>query len=266
MARRRPGPRQRAKGQGQRAGFTRAERRLIARLKTPLQVQRWLNALPYNTEPPPGPRHAAKLSRRGAPSHGALPRSGARGCGDARAAWLPAARHELRIDRRARPRDFCVSPQRPLGIGGALARPRASRPQAGVRHAARAREKLSGYIRGPDRPRDGVRPGGFAKPGWLRLAAGRHQRLEGGTDAPGRAASRASHAGGAVSIVSPALPRVQRDVSQAQAALLRRTRKVDGDTRGIPQAGASSSRAPPRSRERLTAAGANRDRNRGWVW
>jgi len=30
--------------------FTRAERALIARLNTPAQVQRWLNALPYNTE------------------------------------------------------------------------------------------------------------------------------------------------------------------------------------------------------------------------
>jgi len=30
--------------------FTPAERRLIARLRTPLAVQRWLNALPYNTE------------------------------------------------------------------------------------------------------------------------------------------------------------------------------------------------------------------------
>jgi hypothetical protein len=30
--------------------FTRAERALIARLNTPLKVQRWLNALPYNTE------------------------------------------------------------------------------------------------------------------------------------------------------------------------------------------------------------------------
>jgi hypothetical protein len=29
------------------------ERRLIARLKTPLDVQRYLNRLPYNTEPPP---------------------------------------------------------------------------------------------------------------------------------------------------------------------------------------------------------------------
>jgi hypothetical protein len=35
-------------------GFLPAERRLIARLRTPLQVQRYLNALPYNTEPPPG--------------------------------------------------------------------------------------------------------------------------------------------------------------------------------------------------------------------
>jgi hypothetical protein len=34
--------------------FTTAERRLIAQLKTPLHVQRWLNSLPYNTEPPPG--------------------------------------------------------------------------------------------------------------------------------------------------------------------------------------------------------------------
>ena len=30
--------------------FTRSERRLIARLRTPTAVQRWLNALPYNTE------------------------------------------------------------------------------------------------------------------------------------------------------------------------------------------------------------------------
>jgi len=30
--------------------FTRAERRVIARLRTPLAVQRWLNSLPYNQE------------------------------------------------------------------------------------------------------------------------------------------------------------------------------------------------------------------------
>jgi hypothetical protein len=33
--------------------FTPRERRLIARLRTPEQVQAYLNALPYNTEPPP---------------------------------------------------------------------------------------------------------------------------------------------------------------------------------------------------------------------
>lgn len=33
--------------------FTAAERRLIARLRTPAAVQDWLNSLPYNTEPPP---------------------------------------------------------------------------------------------------------------------------------------------------------------------------------------------------------------------
>ena len=35
--------------------FTRHERRLVARLRTPRAVQRFLNRLPYNTEPPPGP-------------------------------------------------------------------------------------------------------------------------------------------------------------------------------------------------------------------
>jgi hypothetical protein len=34
--------------------FTPRERRLIARLRTPRLVQQFLNALPYNTEPPPG--------------------------------------------------------------------------------------------------------------------------------------------------------------------------------------------------------------------
>jgi len=34
--------------------FTPAERRLIARLRTPAAVQRFLNRLPYNTEPAPG--------------------------------------------------------------------------------------------------------------------------------------------------------------------------------------------------------------------
>jgi hypothetical protein len=35
--------------------FTSAERRLIRRLRSPAAVQAFLNRLPYNTEPPPGP-------------------------------------------------------------------------------------------------------------------------------------------------------------------------------------------------------------------
>jgi hypothetical protein len=37
-----------------RSAFTRAERRVIDRLRTPREVQRYLNGLTYNTEPPPG--------------------------------------------------------------------------------------------------------------------------------------------------------------------------------------------------------------------
>jgi hypothetical protein len=49
------------------ATFTAAEKRLIARLRTPLDVQRYLNALPYNTEPPPG--RATLRSFRGVIRH-----------------------------------------------------------------------------------------------------------------------------------------------------------------------------------------------------
>lgn len=36
------------------SAFTTKERRILRRVRTPSQVQRFLNALPYNTEPPPG--------------------------------------------------------------------------------------------------------------------------------------------------------------------------------------------------------------------
>jgi hypothetical protein len=55
------------RGKGRRLIFTPAERRLIRRLKTPMQVQRWLNRLPYNTEPPPG--RATLRSFRGVVRH-----------------------------------------------------------------------------------------------------------------------------------------------------------------------------------------------------
>lgn len=56
---------QRPEGKGQR--FTVAERRLIGRLRTPFDVQKYLNALPYNNEPPPG--RATLRSFRGVVRH-----------------------------------------------------------------------------------------------------------------------------------------------------------------------------------------------------
>jgi hypothetical protein len=47
--------------------FTPAERRLIRKLRTPEAVQDYLNALPYNTEPPPG--RATLRSFRGVVRH-----------------------------------------------------------------------------------------------------------------------------------------------------------------------------------------------------
>lgn len=50
------------------SAFLPAERRLILRLRTPAAVQAYLNALPYNTEPPPG--RATLRSFRGVVRHG----------------------------------------------------------------------------------------------------------------------------------------------------------------------------------------------------
>ena len=50
--------------------FTARERRLVAMLRTPLAVQRYLNRLPYNTEPPPG--RATLRSFRGVVRHGTV--------------------------------------------------------------------------------------------------------------------------------------------------------------------------------------------------
>lgn len=49
--------------------LTRAERRLVRRLRTPAAVQAFLNALPYNHEPPPG--RATLRSFRSVVAHGA---------------------------------------------------------------------------------------------------------------------------------------------------------------------------------------------------
>ncbi|MGB2716285.1 MAG: hypothetical protein WBC51_19030 [Vicinamibacterales bacterium] len=53
-----------------RDAFRPAERHLIERLRTPAAVQRFLNQLPYNTEPPPG--RATLRSFRGVVRHGTV--------------------------------------------------------------------------------------------------------------------------------------------------------------------------------------------------
>ena len=135
------------------AAFTAAERRLIARCRTPLAVQRYLNALPYNNEPPPLGRDAAQLPRRRAAWHGPLPRGGAGRRGDPRAARAAAAGPELRVDRRPRSRDLRVPPARPVGLDRALARSRPARPPARVRDPARAGPQLCRSVRRSLRPR-----------------------------------------------------------------------------------------------------------------
>ncbi len=54
-------------GAADRFAFTARERRIIRRLHTPSLVQRYLNRLPYNTEPPPG--RATLRSFRGVVRH-----------------------------------------------------------------------------------------------------------------------------------------------------------------------------------------------------
>src|SRR6185436_2566994 len=63
-----------------------------------------------------------------------------------RGARLPAARPQLRIDRRTGPRDLRLSPERPLGIGGAFPRSGPARPAAGLRDApaAGAHQRVEG--------------------------------------------------------------------------------------------------------------------------
>lgn len=66
----RPAPSQGADAGGapQPRAFTPRERRLVARLRSPVAVQRYLNDLPYNTEPAPG--GATLRSFRGVVRHG----------------------------------------------------------------------------------------------------------------------------------------------------------------------------------------------------
>ena len=128
-----------------------------------------LNALAYNTEPPPG--RATLRSFRGVVRHRTahcLEAALVRGR-HPRTARLPPARPELRVDRPARSRDLRLSPERPMGIRRAIARSRAARAQGRLRHATRAGAELRRSVRRLHRPRDRLRGGGPAHAGRLRL-------------------------------------------------------------------------------------------------
>ena len=153
-------------------GFTRSrERRLIARLRTPLAVQRISTRLPYNNEP--GGR-ATLRSFRGVVRHG---------CAHCLEAALFAAvvlertatRRWFSASSRSTPRSRAVRlpPARPLGIDRAVARSGPARPAAGVRDAARAGAQLRRSVHRLHRPGHRICRGRTLRSdGRLRLAVG----------------------------------------------------------------------------------------------
>ena len=137
-ARRSSGSRDRGAAPAARRRSPRPNGASIARLRTPAAVQRFLNALPYNTEPPPDP--ATLRSFRGVVAHHTA---------HCLEAAISAA---VILEQHGYPPHvmslesidgldhviFVYQAARPMGIGGAVARSRPARPPAGVPHAARS--------------------------------------------------------------------------------------------------------------------------------
>ena len=147
------------------------------------EVQRFLNALPYNTEPPPA--GATQRTFRGViQQHTAH-------CLEA--ALTAAVILEHTAGRRSSCRSSrstssitscsCTARGGRWGSVGAVARSRTARPQAGLRHAARARAQLRGRLRRFQRPDHRLHHRRSARLGQLRLAAVRRECLEGRADA-----------------------------------------------------------------------------------
>ena len=141
------------------SAFTAAERRLIQRLRTPLAVQRFLNALAYNTEPPPG--RATLRSFRGVVRHRTAH------CLEAALSaavileqhgYPPLVLSFESIDQL----DHVIFVYRRNGRWGSVARsrdPGLHGRKAGLRHATRARAQLCRPVRRLHRPRDRLRGG-----------------------------------------------------------------------------------------------------------
>ena len=102
-----------------REAFTPREWRLIQTLNTPRKVQRWLNALPYNTERQRETLRSFRECHADRPR--ALPGGRAGRGGHSRAARLSAARHEHRVEGLARSRRVLYKER---GRWGAIARSR----------------------------------------------------------------------------------------------------------------------------------------------
>ncbi len=134
-------------------------------------------------------RHAAGVPAGGPAREGALPGGGAVCRLRAGAARLSAAAVDIRVGRWSRPRNFHLSRAGALGLGGALARSRPARAQAGVPFVARARHELFRRLYRSDRlPRRlcAVRP---AQARALRLAVRAPEHVEDRARADRRSAS-----------------------------------------------------------------------------
>ena len=152
------GSRSRALTRRRRRGcsFTAAERRSSTACASPLAVQRWLNALPYNNE-----KGGETLrSFRGVVRHGTAHclEAALSAAVDPRAASLSAARPELRVDRPARSRDLRLSRGRPDGdrwrvraTPACTAASRCSRRRARWRSATSSRTSTSPAASRPTR-------------------------------------------------------------------------------------------------------------------
>ena len=163
----------------ERAAFSRRELRLIDRLRTPLQVQRYLNGLPYNTEPPPG--RATLRSFRGVVRHHTAH------CLEAALAaavileqhgYPPLVLSFESIDDLDHVL-FAVPAPRTLGLGRPITRSRAARPQTGIPHRPRSRSELRRPVHRLQRPGHRLcrrRSGGAGR---VRLETFGAERLEG---------------------------------------------------------------------------------------
>ncbi len=154
-----------------------AEKRSVsfAELRTPQDVQRFINRLPYNTEPNGDTLRGFRGVVKTGKAHcleAALVRRLRAGT-----AWLPAAPVGAGVGRPARPRHLRLQAPRPLGLGGALPRSGSAWAEARVPLAARARRELLRPLHRLHRLHQRLLGGASRRYGQLRLAIVEAERL-----------------------------------------------------------------------------------------